>query len=137
VTLSDGSGGDAYLGHNCYDIAKLSAGAVIEALDAVLDGRVNNAYALVRPCGHHDTRDFGRGFSVFSNIALAVLSAKARGQVKKVAVVDWDVHHGNGTQDAFYADPSVLTVSLHQDGCYPPDSGGFDEIGDGPGRGFN
>jgi len=139
--LSEGGGGDAgegaYLGRNCYDIAKLSAGAAIEALDAVLDGRVNNAYALVRPCGHHATRDFGRGFSIFSNIVLAILSAKTRGRVEKVAVVDWDVHHGNGTQEAFYSDPSVLTVSLHQAGYYPPNSGWIDEIGDGAGRGYN
>jgi acetoin utilization deacetylase AcuC-like enzyme len=139
--LSDSGGGDAgegaYLGRNCYDIARLSAGAAIEALDAVLDGRVDNAYALVRPCGHHATRDFGRGFSIFSNIVLAILSARARGRVRRVAVVDWDVHHGNGTQDAFYADPSVLTISLHQAGYYPPDSGWLDENGDGPGRGYN
>jgi acetoin utilization deacetylase AcuC-like enzyme len=140
-SLSDSGGGDvgegSYLGRNCYDIAKLSAGASLEALNAVLDGRVDNAYALVRPCGHHATRDFGRGFSIFSNIALAILDAKARGKVGKVAVVDWDVHHGNGTQDAFYSDPSVLTISLHQAGYYPPDSGGLDENGEGPGRGYN
>ena len=139
--LSDGDGGDvgegAYLGHNCYDIAKLSAGAALEALDAVLEGRVDNAYALVRPCGHHATRDFGRGFSIFSNIVLAILSARAQGKVRRVAVVDWDVHHGNGTQDAFYSDPSVLTISLHQAGYYPPDSGWLDEMGDGAGRGYN
>jgi acetoin utilization deacetylase AcuC-like enzyme len=139
--LSDGEGGDAgegaYLGRNCYDIARLSAGAALEALDAVLDGRVHNAYALVRPCGHHATRDFGRGFSIFGNIVLAILDAKARGKARKVAVIDWDVHHGNGTQDAFYADPTVLTISLHQAGYYPPDSGWLAENGDGPGRGYN
>lgn len=139
--LSDAGGGDAgegaWLGANCYDIAKLSAGACIEALDAVMDGRVENAYALVRPCGHHATKDFGRGYSIFSNLVVAILHAKAQGQVTRVAVVDWDVHHGNGTQDAFYHDPSVLTISLHQDGYYPPDSGGLDEQGEGPGRGYN
>jgi acetoin utilization deacetylase AcuC-like enzyme len=139
--LSEGEGGDAgegaYLGRNCYDIARLSAGAALEALDAVLDGRVHNAYALVRPCGHHATRDFGRGFSIFGNIVLAILDAKARGKARKVAVIDWDVHHGNGTQDAFYADPTVLTISLHQAGYYPPDSGWLAETGDGSGRGYN
>jgi len=139
--LSEGGGGDAgegaYLGRNCYDIARLSAGATLEALDGVLDRRVDNAYALVRPCGHHATRDFGRGFSIFCNIALAILHAKARGRVARVAVVDWDVHHGNGTQDAFYRDPTVLTISIHQAGYYPPDSGWLAENGDGPGRGYN
>ncbi|WP_116598866.1 class II histone deacetylase [Primorskyibacter marinus] len=139
--LSDAGGGDAgegaYLGPNCYDIAKLATGACLEALDAVLDGRVENAYALVRPCGHHATKDFGRGYSIFNNLVVAILHAKAQGQVSRVAVVDWDVHHGNGTQDAFYDDPSVLTISLHQDGYYPPDSGGLDEQGEGPGRGYN
>jgi acetoin utilization deacetylase AcuC-like enzyme len=139
--LSDGGGGDAgeaaYLGANCYDIARLSAGASLEALNAVLDGRVGNVYALARPAGHHATRDYGRGFCIFCNIALAILNAKAQGKVGKVAVVDWDVHHGNGTQDAFYSDPSVLTISLHQAGYYPPDSGWLDENGVGPGRGYN
>jgi acetoin utilization deacetylase AcuC-like enzyme len=139
--LSDGAGGDAgenaYLGRNCFDIARLSAGATLVALDSVLDGRVNNVYALVRPCGHHATRDFGRGFCVFCNIPLAILDAKARGKVERVAVVDWDVHHGNGTQDAFYSDPTVLTISIHQDGYYPPDTGGLEERGEGAGRGYN
>jgi acetoin utilization deacetylase AcuC-like enzyme len=106
-------------------------------LDAVLEGRVDNAYALVRPCGHHATRDFGRGFAIFANLALAILAARARGKVGRVAVVDWDVHHGNGTQDAFYSDPSVLTISLHQAGYYPPNSGWLDENGEGTGHGYN
>ena len=135
--LSDGEGGDAgenaYLGRNCYDIARLSAGGTLVALESVLEGRVDNVYALVRPCGHHATRDFGRGFCIFSNIPLAILSAKAQGKVERVAVVDWDVHHGNGTQDAFYSDPSVLTISIHQDGYYPMDSGGLEERGEGRG----
>jgi acetoin utilization deacetylase AcuC-like enzyme len=139
--LSDGEGGDAgenaYLGRNCYDIARLSAGGTLVALESVLEGRVDNVYALVRPCGHHATRDFGRGFCIFSNIPLAILAAKANRLVERVAVVDWDVHHGNGTQDAFYSDPSVLTVSIHQDGYYPMDSGGLEERGEGPGRGYN
>lgn len=139
--LSDGDGGDAgeyaYLGPNGYDIVRLSAGACLEAFNAVLEGRVDNAYALVRPGGHHATRDFGRGFTIFANIVLAILNGKARGEVTRVAVVDWDVHHGNGTQEAFYRDPSVLTISIHQAGYYPPNSGWLDENGDGPGRGYN
>jgi acetoin utilization deacetylase AcuC-like enzyme len=139
--LSDGEGGDAgenaYLGRNCYDIVRLAAGAALVALESVLDGRVDNVYALVRPPGHHASRDFGRGFCIFSNIPLAILAAKAQGRVERVAVLDWDVHHGNGTQDAFYSDPTVLTLSIHQDGFYPMDSGRLDERGDGPGRGYN
>ena len=139
--LSEARGGDtgenAYIGSNGYDIARLAAGSCLEALTWVLDGRVDNAYALVRPPGHHAERDRGRGFCVFANVALAIASAKAQGKVERVAVVDWDVHHGNGTQDAFYSDPTVLTISIHQDGLYPLGSGSLEQRGEGPGRGFN
>jgi acetoin utilization deacetylase AcuC-like enzyme len=139
--LSDAGGGDtgenAYIGPGCYDIARLAAGACMEATDAVLAGRVANAYALVRPAGHHAVKDFGRGYTIFANIVLAVLDAKRRRNVRRVAVVDWDVHHGNGTQQAFYTDPTVLTVSVHQAGYYPQDSGLLTENGEGPGRGYN
>lgn len=139
--LSEGEGGqagpDAYIGPGGYDIARLAAGACIQAVRAVLDGSVDNAYALVRPCGHHATRDSGAGFGILSNVVVAVLHAKARYGVKRVAVVDWDAHHGNGTQDAFCDDPSVLTVSIHQDNAYPPNSGTARETGEGAGRGYN
>jgi acetoin utilization deacetylase AcuC-like enzyme len=139
--LSEGDGGDsgsgAYLGSNGYEIARLAAGGCMEALDAVLAGRLDNAYALVRPAGHHATREAGRGFCVFANVAVAIRHAQARGAVRRVAVVDWDVHHGNGTQDAFYRDPSVLTISIHQAGLFPADSGWLEENGEGLGRGFN
>lgn len=139
--LSDGSGGDAgdqgYVPPGGFDIARLAVGACIEAVDAVLRDRVDNAYALVRPCGHHVTRDYGRGFGVLANLALAVLYGREAFGIGRVAVVDWDAHHGNGTQDAFYEDPSVLTISIHQDGLYPPDSGGLEETGAGPGKGLN
>jgi acetoin utilization deacetylase AcuC-like enzyme len=104
---------------------------------SVVEGRVDNAYALVRPPGHHAERDRGRGFCIFGNVALAILNAKSRGLIERVAVVDWDVHHGNGTQSAFYSDPTVLTISIHQDGFYPMDSGSLDERGEGAGYGFN
>jgi acetoin utilization deacetylase AcuC-like enzyme len=131
------AGPDAFLGPGGYDIARLAAGGCIQAVRAVLTGTVGNAYALVRPCGHHATRDSGAGFGIFSNVAVAVLHAKAVGGVERVAVVDWDAHHGNGTQDAFYDDPSVLTISLHQDGAYPARSGATHETGEGTGRGYN
>jgi acetoin utilization deacetylase AcuC-like enzyme len=118
-------------------VARLAAGSCLEALVAVVEGRVANAYTLVRPPGHHAERDRGRGFCVFGNVALAVANAKARGLVQRVAVVDWDVHHGNGTQQSFYADPTVLTISIHQDDFYPANSGSLEERGEGPGHGYN
>lgn len=139
--LSAGDGGDAgesaRFGPGGFEVASLAAGGCIAAVDAVLDGWVDNAYALVRPCGHHAEAGRGRGFCVFGNVAVAVHHAQADRGVRRIAVIDWDVHHGNGTQDAFYADSTVLTVSLHQDRCYPVDSGGLDEVGTGAGRGYN
>jgi acetoin utilization deacetylase AcuC-like enzyme len=138
---SAAGGGDAGeftpFGPGSYDIACLAAGGVIEAVDAVLDRRVDNAYALVRPPGHHAEHDRGRGFCLLGNIAVAVMHARAVRGVGRVAVVDWDVHHGNGTQAAFYGDPEVLTVSLHQERAYPLDSGDLSETGEGRGRGYN
>jgi acetoin utilization deacetylase AcuC-like enzyme len=140
-TLSEGDGGNAGevtpFGHGGFRIAGLAAGGVITALDAVLDGAVDNAYALVRPPGHHAERDRGRGFCIFANIAIAIRHAQAVRGVGRIAVVDWDVHHGNGTQQAFYDDPSVLTISIHQDNWYPADSGHLHEIGSGEGAGYN
>jgi len=91
----------------------------------------------VRPPGHHALSDQAMGFCVFANVAVAVRHARTVRGVERVAVVDWDVHHGNGTQDAFYADPSVLTISLHQDGGFPPGSGGVEEVGAGDAVGAN
>jgi len=139
--LSDQGGGDAGeltpFGAGSFEIAQLAAGGVIAAVDAVLDGSVANAYALVRPPGHHALADRGMGFCLFGNVAVAVLHARAVWGVERVAVVDWDVHHGNGTQAAFYEDPGVLTVSLHQAGNFPPRSGLVEERGVGPGEGLN
>ena len=130
-----GDAGDGFspFGHGGYDIALLAAGGAIAALDAVLDGTVDNAYALVRPPGHHATSSMGMGFCIFSNLAIAVKHAVAVRGVGKVAVVDWDVHHGNGTQSAFYEDPNVLTISVHQDCVFPPNSGHLYERGAGAG----
>ena len=134
-------GGDAGeltpFGQGGYDIALLAAGGTITAVDAVLAGKVRNAYALVRPPGHHAIRDKGMGFCIFGNVAIAIMHAKAVHKVGKVATVDWDVHHGNGTQQAFYEDPSVLTISIHQDRLFPSNSGGVEEIGAGAGEGYN
>ena len=132
-------GASAFVGGGGYEIALLAAGATIAATDAVLAGRVNNAYALVRPPGHHAVPDGGMGFCVFNNIAVAARHAQAKHGVGRIAVVDWDVHHGNGTQTCFYDDPSVLTISLHQEGNFPRASqgihGGLEETGSGKGQG--
>ena len=130
-----GNGGDdAPFGRGSYEIAKLSAGGALAAGDAVMSGTVHNAYALVRPPGHHALPARGMGFCLFNNVALLILHAKEKWGVTKIANVDWDVHHGNGTEAIFYDDPSVLTVSMHQDGCFPADSGGMEQRGAGGGN---
>ena len=140
-SMSAAGGGDAShltpFGSGSYEIALLAAGGTIEAMDAVLAGRVGNAYALVRPPGHHATHDVGMGFCLFGNVAIAIMHAQATRGVNRVVTVDWDVHHGNGTQAAFYNTPDVLTISLHQDNLFPAASGGLAERGEGAGMGYN
>ncbi len=126
----------AFIGPGGYELALLSAGAAIAATDAVMSGKVSNAYAFTRPPGHHAEPDGGMGFCVFANIAIAARHAQARYGIKRIAVVDWDVHHGNGTQACFYDDPNVLAISLHQDGNFPQGpSGTVEQIGSGAGVG--
>lgn len=131
----DAGDGISPFGKGGYDIALLAAGGCLEALDAVLDGRVQNAYALIRPPGHHAVRTMGMGFCIFNNIAIAAAHARQVRGVGRVAVLDWDVHHGNGTQAIFADDPTVLTISLHQDNVFPPNSGKVSERGVGAGEG--
>lgn len=139
--VSDAGGGE--LGHHApfaqggYEIAALSAGLAVAAVDAVASGTLDNAYALSRPPGHHCTADTPQGFCLLANIAIAIEAARAKGHVKKVAVVDWDVHHGNGTEEIFYARDDVLTISLHQEGNYPMHSGALTDRGRGAGEGHN
>lgn len=139
--LSDDKGGNAGestpFGPGSYEIALLAAGGVIAAGNAILDGRVKNAYALVRPCGHHAEAERGRGFCIFSNVAISAKEFLQRDSINRIAIVDWDVHHGNGTESAFYEDPSVLTISLHEDSLYPYNTGCIDDQGSGEGSGFN
>ena len=139
--LSDADGGELGLrtpfGRGGYEIAALSAGLAAGALRRVLTGKAENAYALSRPPGHHCTADFPNGFCLFNNIAIAIRAAQAIGLVRRVAVVDWDVHHGNGTEAIFWDDPDVLTISLHQDRNYPLGTGGVDAQGGGAGLGCN
>ena len=139
--LSDAGGGDAGeitpFGAGGFEIALLAVGGTLTAIEKTLDGTVDTAYALVRPPGHHAQKDLGRGFCMFSNAALGAAHARHALGLDRVAVVDWDVHHGNGTQWAFYDDPSVLTISLHQDRYFPTDSGFVEENGEGAGVGAN
>ena len=139
--LSAGEGGDigfeASFGPGGYDIARLSTGLAIAAVEAVMSGTAANTYALSRPPGHHCLPDKGNGFCLLANIAIAVECAITKHKLDRVAVIDWDVHHGNGTEAIFYERSDVFTISLHQDRCYPTDSGSMLDRGSGKGEGFN
>jgi acetoin utilization deacetylase AcuC-like enzyme len=117
------------------DAAFLAAGAAVDAVDAVLDGRAANAFALVRPPGHHAEPGRAMGFCLLSNVAIAAEHALARPEIERVLVLDWDVHHGNGTQAAFYGRRDVLFCSAHQYPFYPG-TGGLHEQGTGEGEGY-
>lgn len=138
-SLSAAEGGsvglDAFVGRGSYEVAALSAGGAIAATEAVLEGAVENVYALLRPPGHHALPDTGMGGCIFNNIVLAALHARERYGIERIAIVDWDVHHGNGAQSAFAEDPSVLTISIHQQDVFPPESGRIEENGTGAGAG--
>lgn len=139
--MSDAEGGElgrrTPFGPGGYEIAALSAGITMTAVDRVLDGTYDNAYALSRPPGHHALPDFPNGFCLLANIAIAIEAAKAAGTLGRVAVLDWDVHHGNGTEAIFYDRDDVLTISFHQDGNYPLDTGDHTDRGTGAGEGYN
>ncbi len=124
---------DTYYGPESWDAALAAAGAAIDLAEAVLSGRFRRALALVRPPGHHAEADRAMGFCLLNNAAVAAAAARAAGAAR-VAVLDWDVHHGNGTQHAFYDDPSVMYLSAHQYPFYPG-TGAPDETGAGAGRG--
>ena len=134
----DGSG--TVVNRGTTDAALAAAGTTLEALGAVLAGDCAAAYAMVRPPGHHAGRETADGSCIFNNVAIAVETALERG-LKKVAVIDWDVHHGNGTQSGFYDRSDVLTLSLHMPlgawGKNHPETGAIDELGEGAGTGFN
>ncbi len=140
-SLSDAGGGElgprAPFGRGGYEIAALSAGLATEALRAVMAGAVTNAYALSRPPGHHCLPEKPNGFCLLANIPVAIRAAQAANPDLRFAVIDWDVHHGNGTEAIFYDDPSVLAISLHQDRNYPMDTGAAADRGTGRGTGFN
>ena len=118
-----------------WDAASRAVGGIFNLVDAVVDGQVRNGFALVRPPGHHAERRRAMGFCLFNNIALAAHYAINRHAMERVAIVDWDLHHGNGTQNTFYEEPRVLFISTHQFPHYPG-TGGMREVGHGPGEGY-
>ena len=117
-----------------YEVSCLAAGGVLAAIDAVMGG-LTNAFALVRPPGHHAERDRAMGFCIFNNCAIGAHYAFSKHGLARVLIVDWDLHHGNGTQHAFYADPRALYFSTHQYPFYPG-TGHYTEIGEGRGKGY-
>ena len=139
--LSDAGGGEmgrrTPFGPGGFELASLSAGLAKGALLGVLRGELHNAYALSRPPGHHCLPDFPNGFCLLNNIGIAIEAARDAGLATRFAVLDWDVHHGNGTEAVFYDRADVLTVSIHQDRNYPMDTGDFADQGRGAGEGYN
>ncbi len=128
------STGDTELSVDSLEVALAAAGGVLNAVDAVVERRAANAFCVVRPPGHHATRQRGMGFCIFNNVAIAARYAQRRYGIDRVLIADWDVHHGNGTQDIFYDDGSVFFFSTHQYPWYPG-TGPADETGDGAGEG--
>jgi len=128
------STGDTDICPESLNVALAAVGGIFQAVDAVMEGRAQNAFCVVRPPGHHASADRGMGFCIFNNVALAARYAQRRHGLERVLIADWDVHHGNGTQDIFYADGSVLFFSTHQHPWYPG-TGLAEETGEGTGRG--
>jgi acetoin utilization deacetylase AcuC-like enzyme len=128
------STGDTDITPNSWGVAVRASGGVLNAVDAVLTGAARNAFCAVRPPGHHANASRGMGFCLLNNVAIAARYAQRRHGVARVAIVDWDVHHGNGTQDIFYRDGSIFFFSSHQWPLYPG-TGRADETGDGAGVG--
>ncbi|RPJ38672.1 MAG: histone deacetylase [Deltaproteobacteria bacterium] len=128
------STGHTLLSKDSYEVALWAVGGVLSACDAVMEGKTRNAFCAVRPPGHHAGRDKGMGYCIFNNAAVAARYVQKKYRVKRVLIVDWDVHHGNGTQEIFYEDGSVFYFSTHQWPWYPF-TGSEDETGDGEGRG--
>lgn len=127
---------DTQASENSFDAALYAAGAVLDGIDLVISGKMRNIFALVRPPGHHAERDRAMGFCLFNNIAIGAQYAIKKHALERVLIVDWDLHHGNGTQHSFYDDQRVLYFSTHQYPFYPG-SGDFQETGTGIARGFS
>lgn len=127
-------GMDTYLTFNSYEIAKLSAGGVLTCVDKFFEG-YKHSFALVRPPGHHAGQESAMGFCLFNNVAIAARYALVKYGVERILILDFDVHHGNGTQEIFYSDPGVFYISLHQFPHYPG-TGSIEETGEGKGAGY-
>ena len=139
--LSDAQGGDCgdttIVGRGSYEIAKLAVGGAITAVKTVVESNhIDTAYVLTRPPGHHAEADRGMGFCIFNNAAIAAKYAKNNLDIGKILILDWDAHHGNGIEDAFYEDDSVLFISIHQEGLDPIGRGKMEDTGKGKGEGF-
>ncbi|HUS37498.1 MAG TPA: histone deacetylase, partial [Verrucomicrobiae bacterium] len=129
------STGDTTISKDSYNTALLASGGILAAVDAVIAGTVNNAFCAVRPPGHHARPAQGMGFCLFNSIAIAARYAQKKHGIGKILIADWDVHHGNGTQDIFYEDDSVLFFDTHQHPLYPG-TGLANETGSGKGLGL-
>jgi histone deacetylase 6 len=127
---------DTYTCRDSARAARLAAGGLVDLCAEVAGGRLENGFALLRPPGHHAESGRAMGFCLFNNVAVAAKALQASGAARRVLVVDWDLHHGNGTQHSFWEDPSVLYFSTHQFPFYPG-TGAIDEVGAGAGRGYN
>jgi len=133
--LSQLSTGDTVICKDSWSVASQATGGILNALDQIMVGSLDRAFCLTRPPGHHATPDRGMGFCLFNHVAVAARRAQAIHGVGKVLIVDWDVHHGNGTQDIFYEDESVYFFSTHQSPWYPG-TGNREETGSGNGLGY-
>jgi acetoin utilization deacetylase AcuC-like enzyme len=126
---------DTIISRDSYNVALLAVGGVLAGVDAVISNKVENAFCAVRPPGHHAEYERAMGFCIFNNTAVAARYIQRKHNLKKVLIVDWDAHHGNGTQNAFYQDPTVYYFSVHQFPHYPG-TGKEDETGEKEGTGF-
>jgi acetoin utilization deacetylase AcuC-like enzyme len=129
------STGDTVVCKDSWSVAQKATGGILNTLDQIIEGTIDRAFCLTRPPGHHATPNRGMGFCIFNHVAVAARRAQAVHGVGKVLIVDWDVHHGNGTQDIFYEDDSVYFFSTHQSPWYPG-TGSREETGTGKGLGY-